>query len=277
MLTADQIRRERDVRKAPWVTVACVMVLVGCWVFPWLWYTRGESDADIAWHRERTQVPGWRFERGEVGGSAEAILAADALFYGTYAGTSGQEVRLFTARRYRENPHEIGLFVHTPDRCWTEAGWTLEETRPDWREVNVGGRLIGVERRVFSNRWGEQELVYFFGMVGGETLPYRLDHNLGIGRRLWSDEEPGEGTVWRATSALLWRRLAESFWNRRRLLGPKEFVRISTPVTGGDLAGADAVLALALGELLERVSQSTLASVPKEEGGFPGRVEEKGP
>ncbi len=232
------------------VFAACfALVVLGLWLFPGLWYTRASSDRPAVWIAERTNVPGWSFTGQAVEKSAEAILAADAIFYGQFARGSGEEVRLFCAKRFAERPGEIGLFVHTPDRCWTEAGWKIEPVDPDFVELEVRGTRLGIERRLFVSPGGGRELVYFFGLVGGQTLPYRLDHNLGVGQRFARTE--GTGTQQRAVDRVLWRRVWESFVNRRQLLGPKEFFRISTSVAGPSVKESDALLQRALGELLE--------------------------
>jgi len=43
----------------------------------------------------------------------------------------------------------------------------------------------------------------------------------------------------RWNDSVLWRRVVDSFVSRRPLLGPKQFLRISTPVYGGNIAAAD--------------------------------------
>jgi hypothetical protein len=232
---------------------ALTLILAAFWVLPRVWYTARPSDGPTVWLAEVTNAPGWTFTPQAIGESAESVLAADALFYGEYSRPSGELIRLFTAKRFRENPHEIGLFVHTPDRCWTEAGWRIQPVAPDLVTVNLGRLEIPVERRLFTHSSGGNELVYFFGLVGGRPLPYRLDHNLGVGQRLrlaGADGDAAAGTRLRATDNVLWTRVWESFWSRRPLLGPKEFVRISTPVFGNDIGRADALLQGALDEVI---------------------------
>lgn len=229
------------------------LLLVGCWVFPRFWYTRQATDRAAVWYLERTNTPGWACTVLPLDRSAEVALAADSLFYAEYRHVDRGVVRLFTARRWRENPDEIGLFVHTPDRCWTASGWRLEVAQPEHVDLALGGNTIGVERRLFVHPSGARELVYFFGVVGGQGLPYRLDHNLSVARKLGTSGPSrwGSGIVWLVGDPLLWARLRDSFVNRRQLFGPKEFIRISTPVEGEDWRGAEERLRTALGELLE--------------------------
>lgn len=230
--------------------VALSLVVIACCSLPYTWYTRADTNQPFVWVMEVTNAPGWKFTSQSVDKSAESILAADALLYGEFVQADGRAVRLFTAKRFEENPNAIGLFVHTPDRCWTESGWRIEPVYPDFLETDAGGVRVGIERRLFVHPQGGRELVYFFGLLGGQALPYRLDHNLGVGQRLRGPGTPDGGTALRASDKVLWRRVWDSFLSRRRLYGPKEFVRLSTSVTGADLTSGDEILRQALGTLL---------------------------
>lgn len=207
------------------------------WVFPNFWYTRSGEEKPI-WFSERSQVESWEYSSTPIEKSAERILVADRTVNGEFT-REGYAVRVFSAKRYQEKSNEIGLFVHTPDRCWVESGWKLEAAAPDIQEVTVHGVRLALERRIF--RFGaERELVYFCGLVGGQTLPYRLDHNLSVGARTALQQNgPANGAVARASDAHFWRRLWTSFASRRDLSGSKHFIRISTPVQGEEIARAD--------------------------------------
>ncbi len=220
--------------------------VVALWAFPGAWYTRSDRSLHPVWLNERTNLAGWRFREIPVADSAEKLLVADRTVSGEFdqAGTQ-TSVQVFSAKRYTAKPYDIGLFVHTPDRCWTQAGWKFEPVVPDSVELDVHGVKILFERRVFV-AGGHRELVYFGGLVGGQPLPYRLDHNLSVGMKFAVDEAAkksgaaGAGT--RAVDKRFWERIWEAFKARRQILGPKQFVRISTEVVGGDLASADARL-----------------------------------
>lgn len=224
--------------------IGLAIAVVGLFLFPRFWYTRTDRDQAVQWLSEQTNAPGWRYEPVSVDKSAERLLVADKLMNGefTRAGGAKETIRVFGARRLKEDPKEIGLFVHTPDRCWVQAGWGLGDVDPDHVEVDVHGRRILFERRIFSVH-GARELVYFAGLVGGQTLPYRLDHNFSVSRRAVDSGAKDRTTgASRWNDSLLWKRVWESFASRRPLLGPKQFLRISTEIRGEDVAGADARL-----------------------------------
>lgn len=163
----------------------------------------------------------------------------DRIVNGEFETKDGRSIRVFSAKRYEEKANEIGLFMHTPDRCWTQIGWRVEESTPEAIEVEVHGLKLPVERRIFVHG-GHRELVYFAGLVGGEPLPYRLDHHLAVAKKYQVKNLRGDaaGAGLRAVDSQFWARLWDSFTNRRELLGPKHFLRISTRVAG-DVAAAD--------------------------------------
>lgn len=219
-------------------------LVVALFLFPRVWYTKTDGGQVVQWLLEQTNAPGWRFEPISVDASAEKLLVADKLMNGAFKreGGGGEVIRVFGARRFKEDPKEIGLFVHTPDRCWVQAGWGLGQVDPDHVEVEVHGRRILFERRIFSVP-GQRELVYFAGLVAGQTLPYRLDHNYSVSRRVVEAGKTNRRMgASRWNDSLLWRRLWESFASRRPLLGPKQFLRISTAIDGENVEVADARL-----------------------------------
>lgn len=217
------------------------IVVLALWQFPSFWYTRTDAGAGFFWLVEQNQLPGWDYEEIPISKSAEKVLVADLLVNGEFK-RENQVIRVFSAKRYAESQNEIGLFMHTPDRCWTEAGWTLERIEPDFKELAVHGIKILFERRIFATS-SNPELVYFAGLVGGQPLPYRLDHNLSVGMKQAKGlSKEGTGTFLRVVDNHYWSRIIDSFTERRRLIGPKQFIRISTPVRGSDVNGADSLL-----------------------------------
>lgn len=222
-----------------WLVPLLLASMVGAlWAFPAYWYT-ARGSAEMHWFVESEQAAGWNYTAVPIAKSAEAALVGDRLVNGEFV-RAGKAVRVFSAKRYEEKANEIGLFMHTPDRCWTQIGWRVEPSEPEVLEIELHGVRIPVERRVFVlNK--HRELVYFAGLVGGEPLPYRLDHHLSVAKRYQVQRGERTGAVLRASDRQFWGRLWESFTNRRQLLGPKQFVRISTPVAG-DIAAADKLL-----------------------------------
>jgi hypothetical protein len=230
-------------KSASWVLGAMCLAVVACWLFPRFWYVAKGSGQNVFWLAERTNLAGWQYREVPVAQSAEKSLVADRLVTGEFSRPSGEVVRVFSAKRYVEKENDVGLFVHTPDRCWTEAGWKIDPVQPDFVAVSVHGRKLLFERRVFVATT-QRELVYFGGLVGGQPLPYRLDHNLSVAMRsALRTAGDRDDSALRASDKRFWQRVWDSFVSRQPLLGPKQFVRLSTPVHGTDLTAGDRLLA----------------------------------
>jgi hypothetical protein len=218
------------------------LVVLGLWAFPTFWYTQTDPRTGHFWLTEQTNLTQWAFREIPVSKSAEALLVADRLISGEFDDGHDHVVRVFSAKRYAESGNEIGLFVHTPDRCWTESGWKMQPVQPEYKSLTVHGVELLFERRVFTSG-AQPELVYFAGLVGGQPLPYRLDHNLSVGmKHALHTAQDSTGTTLRASDKRFWQRVWDSFVARRPLIGPKQFLRISTPVHHGDVEAADMVL-----------------------------------
>jgi len=218
------------------------LAILVLWSFPRFWYTKTDSRQGTHWFAEQALLPGWQFKAEPVSAEAEQVLAADRIVNGAFVKDDGTVVRAFSAKRYSEKESEFDMFSHTPDRCWTSVGWKVEPAAPEFIDLNVAGLTLKLERRLF-NQGGRRELVYFGALVGGQPLPYRLDQYLSVG--LKRNEQTRPGIFTKMIGALDARLLSwpwKSFVNRRPLTGPKQFVRVSTPVVGNGIAEADATL-----------------------------------
>lgn len=231
-------------RHVTFSSIAVSALLLALWLFPRFWYTKADNTLGRFWFREQTNVVGWTFTDVPVAKSAEAALVADELDNGEFRRDEKTVVRVFSAKRFTESGNDIGLFVHTPDRCWTETGWKMESASPDSLETTLHGIPLVLERRVFRSPQGaERELVYFGGLVGGQPLPYRLDHNLSVGmKHALQNAREKTGTGLRASDERFWGRVWDSFKARRPLLGAKQFIRISIPLGDVDMVEADKLL-----------------------------------
>jgi len=227
-------------RHRQWVPVAALTVIVVVlWWLPRFWYTSWAAGSSFRWFQTSTNIAGWQYTAIPISKTAEAFLVADRLENGQLNGPDRQEVSIYSAKRYVEKENEIGLFSHTPDRCWTEAGWKLEPQAPDYVELDVHGLRMLLERRVFAVA-GRRELVYFTAVVGGKALPYRLNQYHRVGQKQGGGAlSDSAGTLQRLLQARLWGWAWESFCKRAPLGGPQQFVRLSTPIGAGGIERAD--------------------------------------
>lgn len=219
------------------------LAVVTLWSFPAFWYNNNQSTGQgYVWFSARTNLPGWEFTIVPVSESAESILVADHIVNGSFTNAASTEIRVYSAERYLKKGNEIGLFSHTPDRCWTAVGWELERVKPDVVGCDVHGATMMFERRIFTSG-AQRELVYFGAMVGGKPLPYRLDQHFAASlKRKSNDGGDVDSTFLRLRETRLWGWAWQSFVNRTPLAGPQQFVRISTPVAGLDVNKADETL-----------------------------------
>jgi hypothetical protein len=110
--------------------------------------------------------------------------------------------------------------------------------------------------------------------VGGQPVPYRLDHNLSVGmkRALRVAAGQAESGV-RAADTRFWGRIWRGFVERNPLLGPKQFIRVSVSSSGEDLAEGDRLLQDFLRRWLEpsdyEAELRAWLAGPKDERGAP--------
>jgi hypothetical protein len=97
-------------------------------------------------------------------------------------------------RSYRNGVRNFGLYVaywtpgrmpvqkvasHTPDRCWSENGWTCEELRSGERLPTGSGELKPAYWRLFRTPGASSahQYVVYWHLVGGELYDYGSGFN----------------------------------------------------------------------------------------------------
>lgn len=221
--------------------VLCVAILSVC-LFPRFWYSKTDPLEGYFWLAEQVRIPDWQYQELPLSLAAEAVLAADKTVNGQFEQDGRTVVRVFSARRYSEQESQFDMFSHTPDRCWTSVGWKVEPAAPEFVELSLQEVALKLERRIFATRT-HRELVYFGALVGGQPLPYRLDPHLSIGLKRGEQSNPGMfGKMLGAIDARFFSWPWKAFVSRRPLNGPKQFIRVSTPIFGDDVNNADRVL-----------------------------------
>lgn len=215
-----------------WGVLVLSGVLLVLWQFPGPWYAGKADGTQYLWFGLNEEIPGWEYKEISVGDAAEAILVADRMDNGEFHQEGGTLVRVFSAKRFEEKENSVGLFSHTPDRCWTNTGMVIQSEAPFFRKIEIHGIEMVLERRVFS-MGSQRELVYFGALVGGSALPYRMDQYLGSGLRRESGSGGDKGgSIDRLVNTRVWSWALESFLKRARLAGPQQLIRISTPIRG---------------------------------------------
>lgn len=118
-------------------------------------------------------LPGWS-SRSMPLGATEAvekdvikILNFDDVYYREFSSPRGT-ISLYAAYW---NPGKMPtqlIAIHTPDRCWTSAGWHCEAIR---HQVRISGLLPG-EWRNFSAPGGEDLNVIYWQLEGGKLYDF---------------------------------------------------------------------------------------------------------
>ncbi|MBI5387443.1 MAG: exosortase-associated EpsI family protein [Verrucomicrobia bacterium] len=237
----------------PAALTACLFALAvgSLWAFPSFWYSKAAAQGEFVWLGEGKSMESFQFHEIPVSKSAESILVADRTVSGEFvSGPGSKTVRVFLAKRYVGDRNQESLLRHTPDACWAGAGWKMEAAEPPIMDCVVHGMTLRCERRLFEAR-GQREIVYFGALVGGRPVGFRLDHYLNAGRKLAQDRS-GSLTRW-LQETRYWGMAWDSFTNRTAFDGPQQFIRISTPVQGNDLAAADKLLQAFLPQWLHSV------------------------
>ena len=211
--------------------------LVVVWLFPEVWYVDNTTRPDFRWFGENTNAPGYTYSVLGLDKTAEAILVADRLQAGEFRTADGTRISVYSAKRYSRKENEIGLFSHTPDRCWTIAGWEIETTNPDCVEFDLHNVPILFERRIYRHGT-HRELVYFGALIGGKPLPYRIDQYYAAGRDTQGQGD-AQATFKRLRQGRLWSWAWESFVKRTPLAGPQQFIRVSTSLDSASPQQAD--------------------------------------
>lgn len=248
-LQAPTARLQQDPRPSIRILgLGCLLVLF-LWGGPALWYSRPPDG--VAWPLElRPRLDGWHYEPGNISDAEGRALLADHVETGTYQRQGQVPLRWFAANRGFATVNEIGLFAHTPDRCWTQSGWTLESSLPETKMIHHQGKQWQLERRLF--RLGNHlELVYFGGLIQGQPPRFRLDHNLSVAQRKQNKGlNMSTELQLRLTDGRLWGRVADAFRSRTPLSGSRTFFRVSVPVAPGAVQEGDALIESVLSEWL---------------------------
>lgn len=184
-----------------------------------------QQDARVSGHLNQAlpaEFPGWSVRDLPIGDTeqlksvSERLLQYDDYAYREY--TRGTQRFAVYAAYWRPGKMPTRMVaIHTPDRCWTENGWTCSEQQFN-TQLDLGDRTQShVQARVFSPPNGRGKLhVAFWLLAGGQPFDF--------GQRLHSVSNP---VKW-------WRDVVEEMaGNRREHL----FVRITSDQPIGELRG----------------------------------------
>jgi hypothetical protein len=106
-----------------------------------------------------------------VQGAVEKTLQFEDVYFREFTTARGV-VSLYVAYwGPGEMPTQL-VASHTPDRCWTSAGWVCESRRHQTELNGTGVTLRAGEWRLFSAPNAQRLNVHFWHLVGTETYDY---------------------------------------------------------------------------------------------------------
>ncbi|MBI5425336.1 MAG: exosortase-associated EpsI family protein [Opitutae bacterium] len=123
------------------------------------------------------EIEGWRSREEPLGttevvkGQVEAILNFDDYVFRVFTrGTT--HLGVYVAYWKRDRMPVSRVASHTPDRCWSENGWTCESM--NFNEVWSTGsaKLQPTQRRVFVSPVNGREDVAFWHLVNGRAFDF---------------------------------------------------------------------------------------------------------
>ena len=124
-----------------------------------------------------SDLAGWTSKSVKLGatealqGSVEQVLQFDDVFFREFQSARG-EVSLYVAYWGPAKMPTQVVASHTPDRCWTSAGWNCDETKHR-SPLTAGARdLRPGEWRLFRAPNGERLHVQYWHLVGGALYDY---------------------------------------------------------------------------------------------------------
>lgn len=203
----------------------------------------------------RTEMPGYRFQEVPLGQQAAKSLAATRLLNGHFFDSRSDRVSVFKADWKAGEGDGSNVFGHTPELCWVGSGFkTVRLGEPLQVFLELAGQRVPFQCRILTHPGlPTPEITLWAASVDGrwDDVSLGVPADIGqpdttlrsylrdVGRTLW--------TRWAAVRRLVLQPISVS--------GPKQFVRLSSPVTDGwTVALAD----------LEKFAQAWLVPVDRE-------------
>ena len=131
-------------------------------------YLKGRVPATITgWQAKDEPLGATEVSKNQV----EAILNFDDYVFRVFA-RGPAHVGVYVAYWKRDRMPVSRVASHTPDRCWTENGWTCESMKFNEVWTFGGGNLQPAQRRVFKSPANIPENVAFWHLVNGKAFDF---------------------------------------------------------------------------------------------------------
>lgn len=121
----------------------------------------------VGWSGKDVSLGASEFMKGQV----EEILNFDDCSYRIYSRGSAR-LGVYVAYWKQDRMPVSRVASHTPDRCWTDNGWSCEAMRFDERWTVSGEKLQPGQWRIFKSPRGDTEYVVFWHLIGDKTFDF---------------------------------------------------------------------------------------------------------
>ncbi|MEM0965547.1 MAG: exosortase-associated EpsI family protein [Verrucomicrobiota bacterium] len=129
------------------------------------------------------QLDGWTVTNKELGATesirdrAARILNLEDFVYRNYTRGDGDEFfEVYVAYWSPGKASILEVSSHTPDRCWTENGWTMLDKEHQVEKEVENKALLPSEWRAFEIQ-GNEQFVHYWHLVGGKSYQYGQRRN----------------------------------------------------------------------------------------------------
>jgi hypothetical protein len=182
---------------------------------------------------ERTAMPGYRFQKAPLSQQVAKSLAATRLLNGHFFDSRSDRVSVFKADWKAGEGDGSNVFGHTPELCWVGSGFrTVRLGEPLQVFLELAGQRIPFHCRILTHPGlPTPEITLWAASVDGRWDDVSIGAPADMGqldttlRSYVRDVGRTLSTRWAAIRRVALQPFAVS--------GPKQFVRLSLPVTDG--------------------------------------------
>jgi hypothetical protein len=162
----------------PWIGFAVLALLVFFQFYNPFGLEPGDGRGEHVGEFVPGDLEGWQVTDKDLGATesirerAADILDLDDFVYRNYSRNGGEEFfEVYVAYWGPGKASILEVSSHTPDRCWTENGWSPVAREHKVRKEVRGEPLIPSEWRIFEIQ-GNEQFVHYWHLVGGESYEY---------------------------------------------------------------------------------------------------------
>ena len=178
----------------------------------------------------RTEMPGYRFQAVPLGEQVAEMLATTRLLNGHFFDSRSNRVSVFQAD-WKDGEGDGNALGHTPEICWVGGGFrTVRQGEPSQVLVELAGHRVPFQCRILTHPGlPTPEITLWAACIDGRWNDVLLGPPADMGK---------PGTTLRSYVRDVGRTLSTRWAAVRRVAlqpfaisGPKQFIRLSLPVT----------------------------------------------